>query len=433
MDILTGLQDFIRESPCGFFAVAALRARLLEAGFTELSEAERWELSPGKNYFVTRNGSSILSFKLPTAQPESFHMIASHSDSPSFKLKPSPALWSEGVLRLNVEAYGGMIRSSWFDRPLSVAGCVLTDEDGALRQRLVCFDRDLLMIPSLAIHLGRDAGQDGKLSVQSELLPILGGTDAEAWTRLLEEASGSDAGHILGADLFLYCRMQPSIWGADREFLSAPRLDDLACCYASFAGFLAAEAKGHASLHCVFDNEEVGSRSMQGAESNFLDMTLRRICGSLGMDQEESCAAVARSFLVSADNAHAFHPHYAGKYDVVNRPKMNGGIVLKHQAGQKYTTDAVSEAMFKKICRSHDIAYQEYANHSDVPGGSTLGNISNTQVSVRSADIGLAQLAMHSAYETMGCADAERLARFSEAFYREPLPRVEGERGERNA
>lgn len=428
MNTTEGLREFIAESPCSFFTVAALRKRLLAEGFIELTEAERWELSPGRDYFVTRNGSSILSFKLPEGRPECFHMIASHSDSPSFKLKPAPALWSDGVLRLNVEGYGGMIRQSWFDRPLSVAGRVLTEEDGALRQKLVRFDRDLLMIPSLAIHLSRDAkpapGADGKLSIQSELLPILGATDADAWTRLLEEAAGSDAEHILGADLFLYCRMQPTVWGADNEFLSAPRLDDLACCYASFAGFLAAPARGHVSLHCVFDNEEVGSRSMQGAESTFLDMTLRRICRGLGMDDEAYCAAAARSFLVSADNAHAFHPNYAGKYDPVNRPRMNGGIVLKRQAGQKYTTDAVSEAVFKTICRSHGIPYQEYANHSDVPGGSTLGNISNTQVSVRSADVGLAQLAMHSAYETMGSADAEHLARFAEAFYREALPRV---------
>ena len=425
MDILTGLRDFIRRSPGAYHAVAALRDRLLASGFTELCESERWELTPGKNYFVIRNGSSILSFKLPEQRPDSFHIIASHSDSPTFKLKPGPALWSDGMLRLNVEGYGGMIRQSWFDRPLSVAGRVLVDEGGALRQKPVCIDRDLLMIPSPAIHLVRDAKPDAKISVQGELLPILGATDAEAWTRLLEDAAGVERERILGEDLFLYCRMEPTIWGADGEFFSAPRLDDLACCYASFEGFLAAQPRRHVAMHCVFDNEEVGSRSMQGAESTFLEMTVRRVCRGLGMDEEDDCAAVSGSFLVSADNAHAFHPNYPGRYDPVNRPRMNGGLVLKHQAGQRYTTDAVSAAVFKKLCNSSGVPYQEYANHSDVPGGSTLGNISNTQLSVRSVDIGLAQLAMHSAYETMGSADAADLARFAEAFCREPLPAME--------
>ena len=204
-----------------------------------------------------------------------------------------------------------------------------------------------------------------------------------------------------------------------------PRLDDLACVYASLAGFLAASPpREHIALHCVFDNEEVGSRSMQGAESTFLADTARRVCRALGLDDEAYAALVARSFLVSADNAHAFHPNYAAQYDPVNRPRMNGGVVLKHQAGQRYTTDAVSEAVFKKLCARCGVPVQEYANHSDVPGGSTLGNISNTQLSVRSVDIGLAQLSMHSACETMGSADAAHLARFAEAFYGEALPAV---------
>ncbi len=423
-DIIKELSDFLIESPGCYHAVAALKRRLDAAGFAELSEAERWSLEPGKGYYVTRGGSSIISFRLPEEKPKGFHIIASHSDSPSFKLKPDPAMWSEGLLRLNVEGYGGMIRSTWFDRPLSIAGRVLTDEGDALRERLVYFDRDLVMIPSLAIHLDRERS-DAKPSIQGELLPLLGATDKDAWTRLLTEAAGVDAEHILGMDLFLTCRMAPAVWGADREFFSAPRLDDLACCYASFAGFLDASPAEHAALHCVFNNEEVGSRSMQGAESTFLAMTARRICRALGMDGEAFDAAVADSFLVSADNAHALHPNYAGKYDPVNRPHMNKGLVLKHQAGQKYTTDAVSEALFKKLCKACGVPYQEYANHSDVPGGSTLGNISNTQLSVRAVDIGLAQLAMHSAYETMGCADAGHLARFAEAFYGGELARLE--------
>ena len=422
MDILAELQQFLIESPGCFHAVAALKRRLDAAGFTELRESERWSLTPGRGYYVSRNGSSLLSFRLPERKAEALHIIASHSDSPSFKLKPDPALWADGVLRLNVEGYGGMIRRSWFDRPLSVAGRVLVDDNGTLRERLVYVDRDLLLIPSLAIHLARDSKES--VSIQSELLPLLGQSQ-DGWARVLGEAAGAAPEQIMGADLFLTCREKPTVWGADGDFLSAPRLDDLACCYASFAGFLNAKPEGHIALHAVFDNEEVGSRSMQGAESDFLAATVRRVCLALGMDEEAYRAAIARSFLVSADNAHALHPNYAGKYDAVNRPKMNGGVVLKHQAGQRYTTDAVGEAIFRSICRASDVPVQDYANHSDVAGGSTLGNISITQLSVRSVDIGLAQLAMHSAYETMGSADAAHLARFAEAFYARPLPKVE--------
>jgi aspartyl aminopeptidase len=232
--------------------------------------------------------------------------------------------------------------------------------------------------------------------------------------------------HILGMDLFLTCRMAPTVWGGKNEFFSAPRLDDLACAYGSFVGLIAAKPKDSIALHCVFDNEEVGSCSMQGAESTFLQTTARRICRALGMDDEGFDTTVANSFMISADNAHALHPNYAGKYDPVNRPKMNAGIVLKHHAGQKYMTDAISEAIFKKLCQSSGVPYQEYANNSDVPGGSTLGNLSNTQISIRGVDIGLAQLAMHSTYETMGAEDAGHLAKLAEAYYGGVLPKVEG-------
>ena len=422
-DVLTGLQEYLVESPGCFHAVDALKRRLDKAGFTELSESERWSLKAGKGYYVIRSGSSIISFKLPKAKPTGFHIIASHSDSPSFKLKPEPALWSDGLLRLNVEGYGGMIRHTWFDRPLSIAGRVLVEEGDKLVHKLVYFDRDLVMIPSLAIHLDRDK-KEGGIKIQSELLPLLG-TDADEWKKLLSEVAGADMEHILGMDLFLTCRMAPTVWGGNNEFVSAPRLDDLACAYGSFVGLLAAKPKDAVALHCVFDNEEVGSCSMQGAESTFLQTTARRICRALGMDDEGFDTTVANSFMISADNAHALHPNYAGKYDPVNRPKMNAGIVLKHHAGQKYMTDAISEAVFKKLCQSNGVPYQEYANNSDVPGGSTLGNLSNTQISIRGVDIGLAQLAMHSTYETMGAEDTGHLAKLAEVYYSSVLPKVQ--------
>ena len=255
-DMISELRDFLVESPGCFHAVAAIKRRLDAAGFTELSETERWSLEPGKGYYVIRSGSSIISFKLPEGKPEAFHIIASHSDSPSFKLKPEASLWSDGMLRLNVEGYGGMIRHTWFDRPLSIAGRVLVEEGDRLVHKLVYFDRDLVMIPSLAIHLDRDKNE-GPIKIQSELLPLLGATDADEWKHLLAEAAGTDYERILGADLFLTCRMAPTVWGGNNEFFSAPRLDDLACAYTSLAGFLDAKPQSSIAMHCVFDNEEV--------------------------------------------------------------------------------------------------------------------------------------------------------------------------------
>ena len=371
-ELIQKLAAFLAESPVSYHAIRTIQRRLDAAGFTELRETEAWSLAPGQAGYVVRNGSSIIAFRLP---------------------KPEPVLKTPGApARLNVEAYGGMIRSSWFDRPLSVAGRVLVDTGRALEQRLVAFDRDLAMIPSLAVHLSRDERRQGDgVSVQRELLPILGDDmDNGAWLRLLAEQADTEPERILGSDLFLTCRMPATIWGARGEFFSAPRLDDLACCFGALEGFLHAEVRGHAALYCVFDNEEVGSRSMQGAESTFLSGVTRRLLRALG------------GFDVAA-----------------------AGVVLKHQAGQRYTTDAASEAVFKRLCRRYDIPYQEYVNHGDVPGGSTLGNISNTQLSVRSVDIGLAQLAMHSAFETMGADDFGHLSRFAEAFCREPLPQIE--------
>ena len=426
-DWIKGLSDFLQESPVSYFAIRSIKQRLDAAGFTELKEDAAWTVKPGQCGYVIRNGSSIIAFRLPEGAVDGFHIIAAHSDSPSFKLKPQPVIRSGSApVRLNVEGYGGMIRDSWFDRPLSIAGRVLVDAGETLEQRLVSFDRDLVMIPSLAIHLSRDAqGAERGSGVQKELLPILSeDMDNDGWLRLLAGQAGTEPERILGSDLFLTCRMAPVVWGAKNEFYSAPRLDDLACCYAALEGFLSAETPAQASVYCVFDNEEVGSSSMQGADSNFLAGTTRRLMRALGADEEQYDRAVAGSFLVSADNAHAFHPGYPEKYDPVNRPQMNGGPVLKHQAGLRYTTDAVSAAVFRRLCKQNGIPYQEYVNHSDVRGGSTLGNISTTQLSVRGVDIGLAQLAMHSAYETMGARDVEHLARFAAAFYAAALPEV---------
>ncbi len=433
-DVNRRLMDYIDRSPCAFLAVANLKEELLQQGFQELKETDHWELRPGGKYFVTRNGSSMVSFVLPQGTVRSFHVIASHSDSPAFKVKPGPLLRSgSGLLRASVEKYGGPVDSAWFDRPLSVSGRVLIQTGDSLREELV-FPKDLtLMLPSVAPHLLRkDQGTETPASAE-RMFPVIGSSENGnlLWERIAETL-GVMPEQILGADLYLCNREKAILWGASKEFLSAPRLDDLACCFGSFLGFLegASEASapglknGAAAMHCVFDNEEVGSRSLQGADSSFLRDTLERICLGTGLSRENYHRAVAESFLVSADNAHAVHPNEEQLSDAVNRPCMNKGLVLKFQAAQRYATDGQSAAVFRSICAGHGIPVQTFTNRPGSSGGSTLGSLSASQIPLRTVDIGLPQLAMHSCYETIGAEDTAALAAFSAAFYREALPEI---------
>ncbi len=418
-----GLAEFITKSPTAFHAVNELKQRLLKEGFEELTENSQWKLKKGGKYFVTRNGSSIISFKLPKADYKGFYMIASHSDSPSFKIKENPEIEAQGAyVTLNVEKYGGMLCAPWFDRPLSVAGRVMIKKGGknslAADCKLVNIDRDLVMIPSLAIHMNREANDGYKYNPQKDLLPIFSDeTGKDGFIKLVAEAAGTKPENIISHDLFLYNRVEPTVWGAGEEYVSAGRLDDLECCYGSFEGFIKAENKKHVTMHVVFDNEEVGSTTRQGAASTFLKDTLMRINESFGKTHEEYLMSLAESLMVSADNAHAVHPNYSEKADPVNRPVMNKGIVIKYNANQKYTTDSISAAACKMVCEEAGVPYQTFTNRSDVAGGSTLGNISGTQVAVSTVDIGMAQLAMHSPYETAGVKDVEYLVKFAGTFY----------------
>ncbi len=409
----------IEKSPTAFHVVENLRAELKKNGFKELSEKERWTLEEGKKYFVTRNGSAIISFKIPKKDFMGFYMIASHSDSPTFKLKENPEMESGGAyVKLNVEKYGGMLIAPWFDRPLSIAGRVVVRTESGMETRLIAIDKDLCMLPSLAIHMDRNANSGHEINVQSEILPVIGDINAKGkLSALIAKEAGVKAGDILSSDLYLYNRVKYSQWGINKEYISSARLDDQMCVYASFEGFVKAEPESNISMHCVFDNEEVGSGTRQGAASTFLKDTLERINDSLGRTREDYHTAVANSFMISADNAHAVHPNRADTADPINRPKMNEGIVIKYNANQRYTTDALSGAAFKSICEKAQVPYQTYVNNSNIPGGSTLGNISTSQVPIVTVDIGLAQLAMHSPYETAGAKDAEYLALASKVFY----------------
>ena len=319
-----------------------------------------------------------------------------------------------GYVKLNVELYGGALLAPWFDRPLSVAGRVIVKENGQICEKLVTVDKDMLMIPNLAIHM--NSGY--KYNVQKDLLPLYGLESAKGtFFKTVAEAAGVAEEEILGHDLFLYNRMPGTIWGGEEEFVSAPRLDDLQCAFSSMEGLIAGKNEKSICVHMVMDNEEVGSGTKQGAASTFLRDTLLRINLGLGRSYEDYLISLAKSFMISADNAHAIHPNYPEKADPVNRPHINGGIAVKYNANQKYCTDGISAAMFKDLCKEAGVACQVYVNRSDVAGGSTLGNISNTHVALNTVDIGLPQLAMHSPYETAGVKDTCDFVKLAEVFY----------------
>ena len=402
--------DFISASPTCFHAIANTAARLTAAGYTPLSEGERWTLHPGDRCFVIRGGSSIIAFRVPQELRGGFMMAAAHSDSPTFKLKERAELRSSGYVRLHTEKYGGMLMSTWFDRPLSVAGRLFVRRDGGLGEKLVNIDRNLLVIPSVAIHMNRNANDGMKYMANIDTIPLFSSEDpAAAILPMAAEAAGVSPDNVLGSDLFLYCRGRGVTFGAHNEYILSPRLDDLACAWSCLEGFLAARDTGALPILCIFDNEEVGSETKQGAASAFLRDTLRRIVFALGHDEEAFRTMLARSFLLSADNAHAIHPNHPEYSDGDNCPHMNAGVVIKFNANQRYATDGRSCALFRSICQDAGVPTQVMANRSDLPGGSTLGSIANTLVPVSTVDIGLAQLAMHSAWETMGAEDCAYL------------------------
>ena len=413
------LLDFIEKSPTAFQAVDEMQKRLTENGFEVLSEKEYWKLVPGGKYLVTRNNSALIAFCIPEKESRVFHIMASHSDSPSFKVKENPEIKVDNsYVKLNVEKYGGMLMAPWFDRPLSVAGRVIIRRNDGLEEKLVDIKRDLVMIPNLAIHMNREANNGVAYNPQKDLQPLFaaGNTD-RTLLEIIAEQTGVKKEDIISHDLFLYNRMPGTIWGADKEFVSSARLDDLQSAFASMEGLLRAQNHGSIAVHCVMDNEEVGSGTKQGAASTFLKDTLLRINMGLGRTYEEYLMTLAGSFMVSADNAHALHPNYTDKTDPTNHPVLNKGIVIKFNANQKYCTDAVSAALFKELCTKAGVPYQTFVNRSDIAGGSTLGNISNTQVPMNTVDIGLPQLAMHSPYETAGVKDTEYLVRAAEELF----------------
>lgn len=413
---------FIDDSPSCFHAIANVKKDLQQAGYEELSEKQVWNISRGGKYYVVRNDSSLIAFHIPTVI-KGFHVVASHSDSPTFKIKEEAQMPVENqYVKLNTEKYGGMILSTWMDRALSVAGRVVLQEKGQAITKLVNIEEDLLVIPNVAIHMNRDMNKGIEYNPQVDMLPLFAGVEQEAAADLLAyiaKRAGIKKEDILGHDLFLYTRDRGRRIGANGEFVLSPRLDDLQCVYASLRGFLDSAPKEYINVCAIFDNEEVGSGTKQGADSTFLEDTLYRIGEALGVSRGEYLRWIADSFLISADNAHAVHPNHPEKADPTNRPYLNGGIVIKYHGSQKYTTDGVSGAKMKYYCNCAKVPFQTYANRSDIAGGSTLGNISTAHVSLSSVDIGLPQLAMHSAVETAGTRDTAYAVEVFKIFWNE--------------
>lgn len=408
---IDALRDFLDAAHSVYHAQNYIAGQLNAAGYTRLMEHEAWELAPGGKYYVSRGGTSIIAFRIPETTPTGFLMSASHSDRPAFKVKENFEL-AGAYTRMAVEPYGGMIIAPWLDRPLSIAGRVTVETENGVRSKLIDIDKDLLLIPNVAIHMNRQVNDGYKWNPAADTIPLVGSKEAQGkLNALLEKEAG---GRILGQDLYLYVRQKATVWGIEDEFLSSAALDDLECTWGCAQGFLKAGKSRAIPVLCVFDSEEVGSGSVQGAGSMLLPTVLNRISHALGLDPDRM---LAQSFMVSADNAHALHPNHPEYADPANAPVMGGGIVLKYNANLKYCTDGVSASLFRKVCGKAGVPVQSYHNRADIPGGSTLGCISLRHVSVPTVDIGLPQLAMHSCYETGAVADVLWLEKAMTAYF----------------
>ena len=404
------LIEFLNQSYTCYHAIKNIETKLQKNGFIKLMEKDEWQLEKGHQYYIIRNSSSIVAFKIPQQlETVGFHIVASHSDSPSYKLKPHPTIKDikNKYTKLNTEGYGGMIAYSWFDRPLGIAGRIFVESENKIKEILVNLD-ETIVIPSLAIHFNRT--QENNFNPQIDMLRLLGSSDQSFEEVLLKYTKQNN---ILSTDLFLYNKEEAQIVGSKKEYLFSSRLDDLECAYICVDSLIKAKNQNIA-VCAVLNNEEVGSVAANAADSSFVQDVLERIASSFQLDFK---ILLANSLLVSADNAHAVHPNHPEKSDLTNMVYMNEGIVIKHQAGLKYTTDGLSEAIFKKMCKDLGILYQDYTNRSDQRGGSTLGAILQSHISIPSIDIGLAQLAMHSTVELAGVKDIEYMLRALIKYY----------------
>ena len=424
---IESLLQFMDASVCNFLAVDTIKQMLSKNGYVEKRIEQPLQCQPGDKFFVTKNDSAIFAIKIGSRpiSETGFKIITAHSDSPCFRIKPHPEMLSgDRLVRLNTEVYGGPILYTWFDRPLSLAGRVILRGKSALKPvtRLLKIDEPILMIPHLAIHFNRSVNEGNALSKQKDMLPIL--------TRISESLSANGllvnyiakslnvaVDDILDFDMFLYNTQPATLTGLNKEFVMSGRLDDLSMAHAAITAIIEATDDDATCISAIFDNEETGSGTKQGAHSPVLSNLLRRIAECQGVNFDGFCQAVGRSFMISADNAHAFHPNYAEKYDPTNHPALGGGPVIKINANCKYMTDAHSAAIFKSLCNEAGAPCQYFVNHSDVAGGSTLGNIFTGQLDIEGVDVGNPLLAMHSACETGSTDDHINMIRAFKQFF----------------
>ena len=419
------LLDLFNNSYNEYFAISNIKKLLDENGFICLLENEKYEISLGKSYYILRDGSSIIAFKVPEKLDELyFKIVASHSDSPVLKIKENPTVIENGYNKLKVEKYGGMIVSSWLDKPLGIAGRVCYKNGNAITTRLVNFPTNLI-IPNVAIHQNRDINNGFIYNPQIDLLPILGLGNNDLFKELLDSTRNNEE-EILSYDLNLYNKEKAVLGGINNEFIYSPKEDNLVSAYISILSLISSISYDGISLGVVFNNEEVGSSSLNGADSDFLATNLKRIGKSLGFSNDELSRALVKSYLVSLDNAHAIHPNHPEMSDNKNNCLINEGVVIKHNSNMLYTSEAISTAIIKLIASKENISLQTFFNRADARGGSTLGNISLTHVSIRSVDLGIPQLAMHSNYEVMGSEDTINAYKLLKALFNSKI-KIEGE------
>jgi len=424
MTNLEKTMELLKKSHSQFHAVSNIEEELLEAGFEALSENAPFDIVPGHDYFITRNDSSIIAFKIPENPKKQFKITATHTDSPTFKIKPNPVKRYKNIASLNCEPYGGGIYYSFFDKPLTLAGRAFVKEDDRIESRLLYIDQDLLYIPSLCIHMNRNVNSAFEANPARDTIPMIGELPEDFdFNKFLGEKL--DNKEVISFDLYLAQRDEPKLVGLNKEFLSSPKLDDLSAAYTALFGFLESKNDSSIDVYTSFDNEEVGSLTKQGANSDFMKHILGRIASALGWNKEEKFQALANSVMLSIDNAHANHPNRPEMSDPTTDVRLNGGIVIKYNANQSYTSDALSSSIVKTICGNNGLKYQEYTNRNDLRGGSTLGNISNSEVSLTTVDIGIAQLAMHSANEIMGSRDIDDMVKLVNGFYSSSI-QIEG-------
>ncbi len=410
--MVQGMLHFIEKSPTCFHAVQNTARLLEENGFVRLQQVK--DLQPGGSYYTVRGGSSLIAFRMPKTKPTGFLLTASHGDSPCFRIRDNSDL--EGTYaRISTERYGGMLNAPWLDRPLSIAGRVMVREGNAIKTKLVDFEKPVVLIPNVAIHMNREANKSLSYDAARDLFPLYGGKNA-SFRKDLAKKLGCEEQNVLATDLFVYNPEKGLVWGAEEEFVSAPRLDDLACVYGSLQGLLLADDPKAVAVMGLFDHEEIGSETKQGAASMFLTEVLEAICASAGVGMGEMLQG---SMMLSCDNGHALHPNRPELSDRTEAPVMGGGVVIKHSA--RYATDGISCAVFSEICRKAGVPVQHYSNRPDQAGGATLGNIANTKLGMTAVDIGMAQLAMHSCFETAGREDVSHLIGAIAAFYKANL------------